>query len=171
MDPRISEVLSSGLGAKKKVKALAEGLRSGAIAPAECVRALSEAPSVDRGTLVESLESATRVQPELVDGDVFRRLVECLADEAPRVRWEAARTVGNVAAQHPGKLAPAVEALLANTTHEGSVVRWATAHALAAILEAGHDPQDLRGRIQEIVARESDDGVRKVYEKALRSKR
>ena len=153
------------------MKSLAEGLLKGTLEPAACARALSKLDEVDRATVVESFESATRTRPELVDGNLFNKLVECLADSAPRVRWEAARTIANTAAQHPTHLGRAAQALLANTTHAGKVVRWATAQALAAILRAGHTDDDLEARVRKASTSEQDNGVRAIYDKALRRKR
>lgn len=171
MEPAITDILESRLGAKKKVKALAEALLNGSLDCPAFARALPALADTDRATVVESLESASRQRPELVDRKVFAVLIECLSDDAARVRWEAARTVANVAAQHRDSLGSAVDALLANTTHDGTVVRWATAQALAAILRAGYTEGDLDTRIRDLAAREQDNGVRAVYDKALRGRR
>lgn len=167
----LEEILSSDLGAKKKAKALADALSAGEITSAGCIEALSGLSDVDRASVLESFESATRKQPELVDAVMFTVLVDNLAHPAPRVRWEAARAIGNVAKLHPDALGRAVAALVPNAEHEGSVVRWATAHALGAILRTGHDAEALAARMEALCVAETDDAVRGVYDKALRRSR
>lgn len=164
----LSRILESKLGAKAKVKAIAEGLLTEAIDPARLGRSLVDLSSSDRATTVEALESATRTMSSLVDGRLFERLVGCLSDPSPRVRWEASRTIANVASDHPSRLEAAVAPLLANTNHDGKVVRWATAQAMAALLRAGCEQPDLIKAVTRLAKSESDEGARKAYAKALR---
>lgn len=171
MNPGIAEMLASKLTAKQKARALADALSNGTLEPSAFVKSIPTLSDPELATVVESLEGATRKKPELVDAKLFQVLVKCLAHSAPRVRWEAARTVGNVAGQHSERLGTAVDALLTNTTDDGTVVRWATAQALTAILRVGHSGKDLPERMRDLAAGEEDDGVRAVYEKALRVRR
>ena len=121
----------------------------------------------DRATVLEALEGATRKRPGLIDGPLFTVLVKCLGGPAPRVRWEAARAVANVAAEHPRLLGSAVAPLLANTKHEGKVVRWGAAQAVVALVRAGCDEGNLIAKVRKLAKSESDDGTRKVYQKLL----
>ncbi len=171
MNPGITEILASQLTAKKKAKALADALSDGTLDISAFIKARPKLSGPDLATVVESLEAATRKKPELVDAKLFSLLVKCLGHAAPRVRWEAARTIGNTAGQHSNRLGTAVAALLANTSDNGTVVRWATAQALAAILRLGYPGKDLPVRIEKLAASEKDAGVRGVYEKALRGRR
>ncbi len=171
MNPSITEILASKLSAKKKAKSLADALSSGVLAPATVVKEIPTLAEAEIAIVVEALEGATRAKPDLVDAKLFALLNGLLAREAPRVRWEAARTIGNVAGQHSKLLGTAVEALLANTSDDGTVVRWATAQALAAILRAGYSGHELPTRMRDLAAGEEDGGVRAVYEKALKARR
>ena len=167
MNPGITELLASKLTAKKKARAIADDLLSGALKPEALIEASTDLPDTELAILLESLEGATRKEPALVNDKLLALLVESLGHAAPRVQWEAARTIGNVAKLHAEHLGSAVDALLANTTSDGTVVRWATAQALTAILRASHTDNDFRARLSEIAAREQDEGVRGVYDKAL----
>lgn len=171
MTRNITEILGSKLTAKKKAKALAGELSKGTIKTSAYVKVMPALADAELAIVLESLEGPTRKKPELVDSRLFPLLVQCLAHAAPRVRWEAARTIANVAGQHTKRLGPAVDALLNNTADDGKVVRWATAQALAAILRTGYTGKNLATRMQTIAAREEDDGVRGVYEKALNVRR
>lgn len=171
MNPIVTELLASKLTAKKKAKAMAEALLNDSLKPSELMEAIPALPDAELAIVMESLEGATRKEPGLVSDKLFTCLVECLAHTAPRVQWEAARTIGNVAKQHPEHLGPAVKALLVNTANDGTVVRWAAAQALTAILRAGYTDNDLRSRLSDIAAKEQDDGVKGVYDKVLRTGR
>lgn len=169
MNAVLTDVLSSKLSAKKKARAIADALSGGSLKPEALLEAGRKLPRAELAILIESLESATRKQPALAGDELFALLVESLADPAPRVRWEAARTVGNVASQHAGNLRPAARALLDNTANASTVVRWAAAQALTAILKTGYAENSFALQLTEIAAREQDDGVRRVYEKAIRA--
>ncbi len=171
MERKIAQILESEGKSKAKVKILSEALKSGAIAPKAVELAISEVEGPTRATLVEALEGATRKRQDLVDAHLFARIVECLWDAAPRVRWEAAKTLANVATEHRRLLDHAVPPLLANTGHEGTVVRWATARAIVAFLRAGCESSALRAKAQELAQGEADVGVRKIYQSLAKQRR
>ncbi len=165
----ITELLASKLTAKKKAKAIADALLSGTLKPKALLEASPMLQDAELAIVVESLEGATRKEPALVNDKLFALLVESLGHPASRVQWEAARTVSNVAKQHAEHLGSAIDGLLVNTTNDGTVVRWATAQALASILRAGYTDNNFRVKLSEIAAREQDEGVRGVYDKAFRA--
>lgn len=123
---------------------------------------------VEKGILMEALEFATDVDPEVAE-PVFDVVLECLSCEAPKVKWEAARVVGNIAHRFPDKASRSVPKLLENTKHKGTVVRWSAAYALGEIIK--HDEKARRRllpEIKKILKREKNDGVKNVYKKALK---
>lgn len=162
------ELLSSGRSVKAKSKAITEALLAQELSVSACRRRLPGLGPTDRATLLEGIEGATRDEPSLVDKAMFVALVDCLEDEAPKVKWEAARTLANVAALHKGRLGGALHSLFVNATHEGKVVRWATAQALAAFVRAGFENEQLNKHVRASAKNESDDGVRKVYAKVVK---
>ncbi len=167
MNSTIAEFLTFELTAKKKAKALADALLEGTLTPKALLESAPKLPDAELAIVMESLEGATRKQPALVTDKLFALLIDSLDHGATRVRWEAARTIANVAKLHAERLGPAIDALLVNTTHDGTVVRWATAHALVAILRVRKTDSHLRARLAEINATEQDAGVRGVYDKGL----
>lgn len=124
--------------------------------------------AVVRATCLEGLESATRKSPQVVGPSLFDFLCDSLEHEEPRVKWESARVIGNVARHFPGRVHGAVEGLLRNATHEGTVVRWSSAFALGEIVQLDTGLRDeLLPRIQRLCDQEIDAGVRKKYVRAL----
>ncbi|MEI6682370.1 MAG: HEAT repeat domain-containing protein [Bacteroidota bacterium] len=122
-----------------------------------------------RATCIEALEHVTLANPGMLTESAFDFVVKCLADKAPRVKWESARVIGNTAALFPGKLDQAVNNLLDNTEHPGTVVRWSAAFALGAIirLKTGKN-DDLVPACEAIVEREEKNSIKKIYLDAIR---
>lgn len=126
---------------------------------------------VEKGILMEALEYATEVDPEIVE-PVIDIVFECLRSEAPKVKWEAARVVGNIAARFPNQVSRSVPKLLENAKHKGTVVRWSSAFALGEIIK--HDEKTRRKllpEVEKILKREKNSGVKNVYKKAFESLR
>lgn len=130
---------------------------------------LDEAGDVEKGILIEVLEHLTKEDPEY--GRPFINAVaRFISYKAPKVKWEASRFIGNVACKYPAQAGEVVARLLANTSDKGTVVRWSTAFALGEI--AKYDAQgrtNLVAKIKRISEKESNNGVRNVYLKALKA--
>jgi HEAT repeat protein len=92
-----------------------------------------------------------------------------LTDKAPRVKWESARVIGNIAHIFPTKLQKPIIHLLTNTENEGTVVRWASSYALGEIiqLKTKHN-KTLIPAIEAILDREQDNTIKKKYLAALK---
>lgn len=117
-----------------------------------------------KATCLEALELATKKNPALATKECFDFAVESLASDAPRVKWESARLIGNTAHLFGQKLEKAIARLLENSNHEGTVVRWSTAYALGEILKLGtKHSKDLRSAIESILQREKKESIRKIY--------
>jgi HEAT repeat protein len=129
---------------------------------------LLAAKTPEKGTCVEALELLAKEHPEYVLPHLAS-VMACLADKAPRVRWEAARVIANVAPRYPERAAEATDRLLVNAHDEGTVVRWSAALALGEILKANEASRaTLQPLIEELSGRESNNGVRNHYVKALK---
>ena len=92
-----------------------------------------------------------------------------LTAKAPRVKWESAKVVGNIAHLYPAKLDTAIMHLLANTNHDGTVVRWSAAFALGEILKlkTKHN-SSLLSRIEKICDQEEKNSIKKIYQAAIK---
>ncbi|MBE7177252.1 MAG: hypothetical protein INR69_12650 [Mucilaginibacter polytrichastri] len=157
------------LKAKARATVIAEGLLNGGLAPDGLIAYAAEHKATDKATCIEALEYATRKQPTIATEAVFSRITETLTDPEPRVKWESAKVIGNTAGQFPGLLGPAITNLLLNAEGSGTVVRWATAGALAEILKlkTQHNPA-LLPKITAHCEKEDNKGVKKKYMEGLK---
>ncbi|GDX53125.1 hypothetical protein LBMAG27_21720 [Bacteroidota bacterium] len=94
---------------------------------------------------------------------------KALAEKAPRIKWESAKVIGNIAHQFPAKLEGAIKNLLVNTEHEGTVVRWSAAFGLGEILKLKtRYNKNLLPAIDSIIQREEKNSIRKIYLEAIK---
>jgi HEAT repeat protein len=127
-----------------------------------------QAADVDKATCLEAFECATRTAAEVGSERVFQFAAASLADNAPRVKWEAAKLVANIAHRHRRHLGKAIPGLLANATHEGTVVRWSAARALGQIIELGTSHNaELIPATDALCTKERDTAIRNHYLKAM----
>ena len=99
----------------------------------------------------------------------FAFLTQMLAESAPKVKWESARAIGNIAHLYPLKLKKAISNLLINSEYDGIVVRWASALALGEILKlkTNHN-KTLIPTLESIYEKEKDSDVKKKYLDAIK---
>lgn len=157
------------LKAKAKVEAIAKMLLDAQMSLAELLRAARSSKNKEKGTCIEALEFATRERPEIATPDCLDFVAEALLDGAPRVKWESAKVVRNIAHRFPERLVEPIKNLRANSAHEGTVVRWSAAGALSAIVElrTKHN-RELVPALEAILEREEDQAIKKIYQAALR---
>jgi hypothetical protein len=128
-----------------------------------------KATGIEKATCIESVEFATKKQPVIATEKCLKFITNSLTDDAPRVKWESAKVIGNIASIFPTKLKPAIKELLINSEHNGTVVRWATAYALGEILKLKTDlNKELLPTIEALYAREEDKAIQKKYLDALK---
>ena len=115
------------------------------------------------------LEFATKSDPKLASLDCLKLVAEMLLDKAPRVRWESAKVIANIAHLYPNKLDNAVGNLLTNSEYPGTVVRWSAALALGEIVKLKNKRnKDLIPAVEAIIRREPDAAIKKIYQAALK---
>ncbi len=96
-------------------------------------------------------------------------VTEALNDDAPRVKWESAKVIGNIAKYFPEDIDHTIEPLLQNAEHSGTVMRWATAYALAEILKIkSKSHSKLLAEVERLAENEENNDVKKKYLDALR---
>lgn len=159
-----------------KGKALTESvshkLLSGEITFQEVLLTLPGLKDPAKATCVEALEFATRVHPEWANRAVLETVTALLEAKAPRIKWESAKVIANIASRFPEELDEAVTGLLRNTTHVGTVVRWSAAFALGEIVKLAHPRSaELAVRLEEIAANEEKNSIRKIYQTALNKRK
>lgn len=168
----IAEILADKTTkSKDKTTALSAQIASGHIGVEEIIEFCEKAKAPLKATCIESLEYATKADPELLGKKGFAFVVNQLESKSPRVKWESARVIGNTAAQHKSQLDAAIVGLLRNSEDEGTVVRWSSAYALGEIykLKTKHQA-DLKSAFESIILREEKNSIRKIYQTAMKSK-
>lgn len=157
------------LKTKAKVETLSSLLLSKKISADDLLNIASTAKDPEKATCIEALEFATKKQPSIATESCLKFLAKSLASEAPRVKWESARVIGNIAGVFPSKLKPSIKQLLINTENPGTVVRWSAAYALAEIVKLKTSlNKELLPAIEAICKWETDNGVKKKYTEAIK---
>jgi HEAT repeat protein len=166
----IAELLNDKtIKAKEKVETISKWLLDGSLPTDELLVFAEKAKDPEKATCIEAIEFATRQNAKIADESVFAYVTKTLTENAPRVKWESAKVVGNIAHLFPTKLNKAITNLLTNSEHDGTVVRWAAAFALGEILKlkTKHN-NDLLRAIEAICDREQDNGIKKKYLDAIK---
>jgi HEAT repeat protein len=135
----------------------------------ELIALAAKAKDADKANCIEALEHATLSNPGIANDECFNLVVGSLNSSAPRVKWESARVIANIAHLFQPRLQEAIPNLLTNTEHPGTVVRWSAATALGAILKL-KTPQNanLVPAIEAISDREEKNSIRKIYMDAIK---
>ncbi|MCK9208236.1 MAG: hypothetical protein M0P66_14090 [Salinivirgaceae bacterium] len=122
-----------------------------------------------KATCIEAMEYATKQNPNIVDESVLSFVTQALTAKAPRIKWESAKVIGNVAHLFPSKLDKSITNLLINAEHDGTVVRWSAAFALGEILKlkTKHN-SDLFPAIENIYEKEEKNSIKKIYLDAIK---
>lgn len=158
------------LKAKEKVKAIAVMLLEGSLAVGDLIRVAKGSDGKGKGTCIEAIEFATGAKPHVGSASCLDFVTESLLDDAPRVKWESAKVVANIAHLHPRRLDDTVRNLLANREHPGTVVRWSVVRAMGEIanLRTGHD-RVLIPALESILSRDNENAaIVKVCRRALK---
>ncbi len=166
----LAEILSDkSTKPKEKIESISQLVLKREIKPADIITFLEDAKDPDKANCVEALEFASKADPKIIDKNTFDFVVKCLGEKAPRIKWEAAKVIGNTAHLFPTKIDNAISGLLANSEHTGTVVRWAAAFALGEIIKLkGKHNKDLIPAIEAIILREEKNSIKKIYQAALK---
>lgn len=165
----LGEIRNSKRKPKELLTYLAEKVKTDKNLLAEFPSSLQNGTPVEKGICMEVLEYISKDNPELIEPYIMV-VISFLNDKAPRVKWEGARVLANLAQNNPEKVSLAVEKLFINTKDAGTVVRWSAAFALGEIAKYNTKIRTtLVPQIQDILKRETNNGVRNVYLKALKN--
>lgn len=154
---------------KEKTETISNWLLDGSMPTDELIAFAEKSKDSEKATCIEAFEYATKHDPKIADESVFRYVIKTLTEKAPRVKWESARVIGNVAHLYPEKLDEAIANLLVNAHYNGTVVRWASAFALSEILQlkTKHN-KILLPAIEKIGESEMDNAIKKKYSDAIK---
>ncbi len=167
--PFIDILQDKAIKAKDKTKRIGELLLQKAVNVDELLETAKAQKDVAKATLIEAMEYTSKASPEIVNEKAFHFVVQSLQDDAPRVKWEAAKVIANTAHLFPKLLKGAIANLLANTEHNGNVVRWSAATALSKIILLNTTlNKELVPATEAIIEWEQDNAVKKIYQQALK---
>lgn len=168
MEPLQALIAHKEMKPKKRTEALCQMVLDGTVPVGELMAfAIAAKPPV-RATCIESLEFGTR-QGLTIQVDVLQWILSCLGQNEPRVKWESAKVTGNTIANYPHLISNAVAALLPNTSHEGTVVRWSAPWALGEIVKVNTGiKKELCHTLANIMAQEEKGSISKIYAAAFK---
>ncbi|MFH1602087.1 MAG: hypothetical protein ABIB61_03980 [Candidatus Shapirobacteria bacterium] len=136
--------------------------------PKEYRTALENASKVEQGVLIETMEFITQENPSFAK-PFLGIIIEYIASPIPKAKWEAARIIGNVIKELPTQAEKGIPNLLVNTNDQGTVVRWSAAFALGEIIKHHSKIRPkLMPKIEKIIKKEQNSGVKNVYLKAFK---
>jgi len=155
--------------AKGKVAQIGKWLMEGTIPGDELLAFAENQNAAIKASCIEGIEYATKKNATIADENVFLFVTKALKEDEPRIKWESAKVIGNIAYLFQSKLNTVISNLQANSNHNGTVVRWATALALGEILKLNTEHnKKLLPAIEILCENEGDTGVKKKYLDALK---
>jgi hypothetical protein len=158
-----------GLKPKMKTEALSKWVLENTDKVNELIEFAKTSKDPVKATCIEALEYATKTNPEMATPACLDFVSKTLAEKAPRIKWESARVIANIAPLFPDKLDEAISNLLLNSEHTGTVVRWSAAFALGQILKMKTPRnKDLVPAVEAICNREEKNSIKKIYMEALK---
>jgi hypothetical protein len=154
---------------KEKTETLSKWLLANPKSINELIEFATIAKDPVKATCIESIEFATKLDPKIANINCLNFVSKTLQEKAPRVKWESAKVIGNIAHLFPTKLNEAIKNLLDNTEHTGTVVRWSAAFALSQIIKMKTKlNKDLVPIAEAIIKREEKNSIKKIYLEALK---
>ena len=111
-----------------------------------------------------ALEGETRKNPSAATKADFALAVANISSDNNSVKREASRVVGNLAETFANDLDEAIAKLLANTSDDGTVVRWSAAYALGRIIMLPkYANSDLLEKVAKLADAEDENGIKNQY--------
>jgi vesicle coat complex subunit len=164
----IIDTIKSEKKHKEKVALLTEKVKEDKNLVAQLVELLKTGTDVEKGTCAEIMKFVSKDKPELME-PYIDTLIEYINYKAPRVKWGAPETIGNLAQRYPQKVEKAIPNLLKNTKDKSTVVRWCAAFALTEIAKYNSEKQkELVSIFNDLVKIEQNNGVKNLYLKSLK---
>ena len=154
---------------KDKTQTISKWLLDGSLPVDELIAFAEGCKDADKATCIEAMEYATKLQTTLANDNVWAFVTNTLLENAPRLKWESAKVIGNIAHLFPAKLNKTINNLLLNARDNSTVVRWASAYALGEILKlkSKHN-KNLFPAIEVLCNNEDNNGVKKKYVDAIK---
>lgn len=164
------EILNDkSLKSKQKTEAISEWLLQHPDELNSLLNFARDAKDSNKATCIEAIEFATQKEVSIANMECLDFVTTTLSAKAPRVKWESAKVIGNIARCFPDHLDEAIKGLLNNTEYDGTVVRWSAAFALSQILILKTKRnKDLLPAIESICQQEEKNSIKKIYVDAMK---
>ena len=165
---KIQDVLKEKIKPKEKVDKITQIILEKPDYVNNLIVEFKQGTDVEKGTYATVLKQVSNCNPDIVE-PFIDELIEYINYKANRVKWGIPETIGNLAEKHPKKVEKAIPYLILNTGDKSTVVRWFAAYALSNIAVYNLDKrEELMEKIHSIIVEEKNNGVKKVYLKALK---
>ena len=135
----------------------------------QLIEVLKSGSDVDKGTCADVMKHVSAEKPELFL-PYINDLIGYINYKASRVKWGVPESFGNIAKKYPKEAEKAVPNLLKNTIENKdntTVIRWCSAYALSEIAKSTKSKKLIK-KINTISKKETNNGVKNVYLKALK---
>lgn len=153
---------------KELIVYLSENVKNSPSLFPQLIQILNTGTDSQKGVSADVVEALTKENPAIA-GPYIDEMIGFISYKAPHVKWAVSEIIGNISKTN-SKAKKAIPNLLANATDKGTVVRWATAYALGEIAKNCPETRSaLLPKIDEILRKEENNGVKNVYAKALKS--
>ena len=165
----IREILDSKKKPKEIVSISSERILKNPKLFDELMTIFKTGSDVEKGTCADIMKHVTAENPEIAEPFV-EELIGYINYKAPRVKWGVPESIGIIAKKSPKKVEKAIPFLLKNTPENkdnSTVIRWCAAYALSEIAKASED-KNLITKIKDISEKETNNGVKNVYLKAIK---
>lgn len=166
----INDILSNKtIKPKEKTEAISEWIKTNPDKVNNLIELAATAKDPIKATIIESMEYASKTKPDVASIEWLHFVSDTLSAKAPRIKWESAKVIGNIAHRYPESLDQAISNLLINSEHSGTVVRWSAAFALGEIIKLSIDSySELIDAVENIMNREEKPSIKKIYQAALK---
>jgi hypothetical protein len=164
----IREILAGKEKPKERIARVVGKVSSDGSLMKELMELLKSGTDSEKGNCADALKHISADRPELV-APYADTLIGYVNHKLPRVKWGVPEAIGNISKTHPKEAEKAIPGLLKNTKDESTVVKWCAAYALTEL--AKNNPgtrKQLVPMFEEQIKKEKNNGVRKVYEKAMK---
>ena len=179
---KIAEILGSKSKPKEKQNRLVAAVLSGEIPAGDLIAFFETANNTDKGACADAFKHISGRNPELL-APYIDLLIRYINHPLPRVKWGVPETIGILTRFFPRQTARAIPSLFKNTTDNRSsidasildavnttVIRWCAAYALGEIAKFHPASREqLLPIFEQLIQSEQNNGVRKVYVKALKA--
>jgi HEAT repeat protein len=166
----IAELFNNkAIKSKEKTQQISTWLLNNTISITNLISYAQHEKDLVKATCIEAIEFATKQNPTIANEETLYFVTQTLTEKAPRVKWESAKVIGNIAHLFPSILDNAITNLLDNAEHSGTVVRWSTAYALGEILKLKTPiNKELLPTLEAIYHREEKISIKKIYLAAIK---